>query len=378
MSPEVALDKIESLTKTGAVVLDPMCGSGTVPRLAGEEGRRSIACDVDPLAVVITRTACKPAWSDDLLTRAKEVISESNRFRPTLPSWIARDAESREFVEYWFDAPQRQALSRIAKVLGRRPSVDDPLRIALSRLIVTKEGGASLARDTSHSRPHRVALTSDFDVHEAFLRSAEKVEKLLGDASPKHLPSVRTADARSLSFLKPGSVDLVVTSPPYLNAIDYLRGHRLSLVWLGYQIGELRELRGDSIGAERGLHSPSDKVISMACEAVPGLSDLADRDQRMVWRFAKDVDRLCRSLARVTRANGHLVFVVADSQLRGVPVSNSCLCRVIAQQNGFIFQESVIRPLPAHHRYLPPPNSGSSTLNVRMREEAVLTFQRAA
>jgi DNA modification methylase len=378
MAPEVALDKIESLTKSGALVLDPMCGSGTVPLLAGEEGRRAIACDVDPLAVMITRTACKPAWSDDLLARAKELITASKRFHSTLPPWIARDDESREFVEYWFDSPQRQALSQIAKVLSQRPSMDDPLRIALSRLIVTKEGGASLARDTSHSRPHRVQLTSDFDVHEAFLRSAEKVEKLVGEVRPKHLPSVRTADARSLAFLKRGSVDLVVTSPPYLNAIDYIRGHRLSLVWLGYRIGELRELRGDSIGAERGLHKPSDEVVSMVSQAVPGLSELGDRDQRMVWRFAKDVDRLCRSLARVTRAEGHLVFVVADSQLRGVPVSNSALCRIIAQQNGFTFQESVIRPLPAHHRYLPPPSSGSSTLSVRMREEAVLTFQRAA
>ena len=378
MAPEVALDKIESLTTPGAVVLDPMCGSGTVPRLAGEEGRRSIASDVDPLAVMITRTACKPAWSDDLLTRAKEVITASKRLRPTLPPWIARDDESREFVEYWFDFPQRMALSQIAKVLSRRPSIDDPLRIALSRLIVTKEGGASLARDTSHSRPHRVQLTSDFDVHEGFLRSAERVEKLLDDASPRHLPSIRTADARALTFLKRGSVDLVVTSPPYLNALDYIRGHRLSLVWLGYQIGVLRELRSGSIGAERGLHEPSDQVVSMVSQAVPGLSDLSVRDQRMVWRFAKDLDRLCLSLARVTRAEGHLVFVVADSQLKGVSVSNSSLCRIIAQQNGFIFKESVLRPLPAHHRYLPPPGSGSSTLSVRMREEVVLTFQRTA
>lgn len=378
MAPEVALDKIESLTTPGAVVLDPMCGSGTVPRLAGEEGRRPIASDVDPLAVMITRTACKPAWSDGLLTRAKEVITASKRLRSTLPPWIARDDESREFVEYWFDYPQRMALSQIAKVLSRRPSIDDPLRIALSRLIVTKEGGASLARDTSHSRPHRVQLTSDFDVHEGFLRSAERIQKLLGDASPRYQTSVRTADARALTFLKRGSVDLVVTSPPYLNAIDYIRGHRLSLVWFGYPIGELRELRSGSIGAVRGLHEPSDKVVSTVSRAVPGVSYLSVRDQRMVWRFAKDLDRLCRSLARVTRAEGHLVFVVADSQLKGVSVSNSSLCRLIAQQNGFIFEESVLRPLPAHHRYLPPPGSGSSTLSVRMREEVVLTFQRAA
>ena len=51
--------------------------------------------------------------------------------------------------------------------------------------------------------------------------------------------------------IKDGIADLVVTSPPYLNAIDYLRGHKLSLVWMGHQIEELRELRSANIGSER-------------------------------------------------------------------------------------------------------------------------------
>ena len=37
--------------------------------------------------------------------------------------------------------------------------------------------------------------------------------------------------------MQQGSVDLTVTSPPYLNAIDYLRGHKMSLVWMGVVAG---------------------------------------------------------------------------------------------------------------------------------------------
>src|SRR3546814_19215674 len=75
------------------------------------------------------------------------------------------DEETRAFVKFWFDGPQRRALTRLAYVIDRRrrrrPSEQrrvalDAISIALSRLIVTKEQGASLARDNSNSRPHRV------------------------------------------------------------------------------------------------------------------------------------------------------------------------------------------------------------------------------
>ena len=337
-----------------------------------------MACDVDPLAVIIARTACKPVWSKDLPERAEAVVRKAQRLGDQLPSWIEHDLESTKFVDYWFAREQRAALSRLARVLITRPSTDDPLRVALSRMIVTKDGGASLARDTSHSRPHRVRLVNDFDVYEEFLASASRVEAIVGTESSTHRPSIRSVDARSLRFIDSASVDLVVTSPPYLNAIDYLRGHRLSLVWFGWQLRELRELRGSSIGTERSMSHATSAIVEMAAVGVPRIQDLPGRDQRMVWQFTHDMNQLCRSLGRVTRIGGHLVFVVADSQLKGVPVQNSALCRIAAQRHGFKFEEGLLRPLPAQHRYLPPPEIDRGTFGARMREEAVLTFERVA
>ncbi len=43
------------------------------------------------------------------------------------------------------------------------------------------------------------------------------------------------------------------------------------------------------------MHRAPDDLASMASEAVPRLLELSDRGQRIVWRFAKDLDRLCRS-----------------------------------------------------------------------------------
>lgn len=376
MAPELALDKIEVLTAPGATVLDPMCGSGTVVRLAAESTRVAIGVDLDPLAVIITRTACHGAWANNLAERAEALADRAGRLGSQLPAWIKKDPETTAFVSYWFAPQQAADLSRLARVLIKAPPSDDPLRVAFSRMIVTKDRGASLARDTSHSRPHRVADDNDYDVFEEFVKSARKLEKLIDTTRRVHRPSIRRADARGLHFIKNSSVDLVVTSPPYLNAIDYLRGHRMSLVWMGWTAGVVRALRGESVGAERAMVDVAPEVRAIAEAAVPRMSDLPTRQQGMVLRFSHDMDRLARSLARVTKPTGHLVMVVANSQVKGVTVSNAAICAGSAARHGFELVDEAVRPLPARHRYLPPPAASSGTLSQRMNEEIVHTFRR--
>ena len=376
MAPEIALDKIEALTRTGDTVLDPMCGSGTVVRVAASEGRTAIGADLDPLAVFITRTISRQGWLTGLEDRAREIVRRAQRLGDALPNWFERDPETRKFVSYWFAQPQVAQLSKIARVLKDEPLTADPLRVVLSRTIVTKEGGASLARDTSHSRPHRVRTINDFDVFAGFIAAARRIEGLADVELNTGRARVRRADARSLSFLDDATVDLVVTSPPYLNALDYLRGHRMSLVWLGWTVSQLREIRGESIGAERGLPKLDDEERQILETANPRASELGERQERMVWRFVRDMNRLCRSLSRVTKPGGHLVFVVADSQLAGVPVLNSRICVAAAACQGFELLDTQTRELPGRHRYLPPPGSSRGTLALRMKEEIVYTFRK--
>lgn len=376
MAPELALDKIEQLTNPGETVLDPMCGSGTVVRLAAEQGRIGVGVDLDPLAVTITRTACHPLWASNLVGRAEDVLDRASRLSGKLPKWIARDQETRDFVEYWFGAEQAEDLSRIARVLIDAPRRDDPLRVALSRMIVTKEPAASLARDTSHSRPHKVDRPNDYDVFAEFIRSARKLVSLIDGTRIEHRPRIRRDDARSLHFLDSKSVDLCLTSPPYLNAIDYLRGHKMALVWMGWTASAVRELRGGSVGVERVISCVTPSVARIAEEAVPRLSELPPRRRGMVLRFTHDMDRLTRSLARVTKRNGHLVVVVADSQLNGVPISNAGICGGAAANNGFKLVARDERALPAQHRYLPPPTTSTGTLATRMKHEVIFTFER--
>lgn len=378
MAPDIALASIAELTDANGLVLDPMCGSGTVLHAAGESGRRAVGFDVDPLAVIISEATCRPAWSSNLAERAEQLVRRAKRLGPALPSWIDRDEETASFVGYWFAALQAEALSRLARALADAPNSDAPLRVALSRLIVRKDGGASLARDTAHSRPHRVADTSEFDVFSGYIQAARALEELGAMREASARVRVRLGDARALTSLRSNSIDLVVTSPPYLNAIDYLRGHRMSLVWLGWTMAELRAIRGESIGTERQLQQPSARVTSLAMHHVERWESLPHAAKGMVYRFVEDMDKLCRSFQRLVRPGGHVVLVLANSQMRGALVRSSEIVCEAAKDHGLFHVDHRVRPLAARHRYLPPPALSEGALSKRMDEEVVLTLEKPA
>jgi hypothetical protein len=382
MASEIAIKGLSSLKK-GSVVLDPMVGSGTVVRHAADLGLHSIGFDLDPLAVLITRawtTAVDDEVVEDL---ASEVLEEAKSIllRDVALPWIDDDAETTAFVRYWFGTKQRNALRKIAATLEkksasrlreRKRAALALLKVALSRIIVTKDAGASLARDVSHSRPHKVAEASVFDVFSAFERSIEQVRRLMAAKPPVGTSDVSLGDARTMKMVKNGSVDAVLTSPPYLNAIDYMRGHRLALVWLGHSLQELREIRSSAIGSERG---PDDGTSSLFDDIYSAMvtGDLSSRHRAVVFRYAEDVYRLMSEIARVLKPGAEATLVVGNSCLKGTFIKNSSGVAEAGKMVGLRLKQEIERELPERNRYLP---LATGALNKRMRTETVLSLIR--
>lgn len=385
MAPELALEKLQELKQKG-LILDPMAGSGTVLRQATDLGHRAVGFDMDPLAVLMTRV-----WTTTIDEKLVEATAERVTKRiATLQSdeiklpWMDDDTETSNFVDYWFAEPQKADLRRIAFVLDElaRELADpaeqlavDLLRIALSRLIITKDKGASLARDVSHSRPHKVAEENDFDVQPMFARSIKAVQKRLKDAPPSGGASIGLGDARTLTALEDRSVDAVLTSPPYLNAIDYMRGHRLSLVWLGHRLGDLRTIRSTSIGAERAPDAIDEAaILTQMQQAMGAIDQLPKNFQSMINRYVQDIRQMVSEIARVLKAGAHATFVMGNSCLRNVFIRNSAAVATAARHAGLSLVSETERPLPLRSRYLP---MTSEPLGKRMRTETILTFAQA-
>lgn len=385
MAPEIALEKLSSL-KAGSVVFDPMTGSGTVIRVATQLGHRAIGLDMDPLALLMTRVSTSKVKPSDILDYGWAIAECAKTLRASdvgLP-WQDQDLETKKFISFWFGSEQVRDLRRLAALLccprdGNLPAgVLDALKLALSRIIITKKYGASLAWDVSHSRPHRVMESNDFDTIEEYKNACVAIANRLEAAVPcTGAADVRLGDARVSRHVADCSVDSIITSPPYLNAIDYMRGHKLALVWLGYKISDLRAIRSNSIGAERRLAvSGSTNGIEQTIAAFGAVTQLPSNLQGVVGRYAHDLLALLENLRRVIRKNGEIHLVVGDSQLRGISLSNSEAVIAAASVSRLTLFERQTREIPKASRYLPIPIDSNLNLGKRIILEHVLSFRK--
>lgn len=207
--------------------------------------------------------------------------------------------------------------------------------------------------------------------HKSLCQSATKL-----DIPPSAEVSVSLGDARDLQGVADKSIAAVVTSPPYLNAIDYIRGHKLALIWLGFPLGRLRDIRSSSIGTERAPDASYDpRRIDALLEGSPCADALPGRFEKMFRRFAGDMDLVVGEVARVLEHSGRATFIMGNSSIRGVPVDNAGVVTAAAESHGLVLKSRDERELPANSRYLPPPDRARSALSRRMRSEVVLTFQ---
>ena len=245
---------IEGLSEPGETVLDPMAGSGSTLLEGWLTGRHVVGVDLDPLAARQCRA--KTTWVDPRLIdeTGQRVLSDVRRRieagHPLETFRAELDDATNAFLDYWFLPETQVELSALALVIREEtgPVLRNLLEVLFSATIVTKSGGVSRARDLAHSRPHRVAdkqPRSPLRKFENQVRQAARAFAETPDMGGAGCSFI-AADSRHLP-LADSSVDLIVTSPPYANALDYMRAHKFSLVWLGQQVRELGSLRGKYI-----------------------------------------------------------------------------------------------------------------------------------
>lgn len=387
MAPGIALDILTS-ERDSIRVLDPMMGSGTVLAMARASGHSAIGVDIDPLAVLLARvwtTAVDTSQVKQVAARTLEQAKDTFSKRSVGDAYPRNaDEDTRRFIRYWFDNYARRQLASLAEAIQETGDnrVRDALWCAFSRLIITKQAGASLAMDLSHSRPHRAFETAPIKPFNKFLAAVDHVLKncIAKDQSDRG-PATRTllGDARDLP-IKAGSIDLVLTSPPYLNAIDYMRCSKFSLVWMGYTVGELSSIRTESVGTECGDQDARDdegiREIISELRLTPRLSA---RHEAVLAHYVDDMVQAVGEAARVLSPGGKAVYVVGENTVRGTFIPNAKIMTAVAERSGLNAERRRSRTLPANRRYLPPPPAKHLTadsLDTRMRREVILSFSK--
>jgi hypothetical protein len=123
-------------------------------------------------------------------------------------------------------------------------------------------------------------------------------------------------DARDVHRFARGEVDLIITSPPYINVFNYHQNYRALLEVLGF---DLLKVAQSEIGSNRKNRSNRYRTVAQYC---------------------LDMEQALTSFALSLKKGGKLVLVVGHQSLvRGVPFSNSQILRDVAESIGTFISE---------------------------------------
>ena len=231
---------IERLTATSGVVYDPFMGRGTTPIQAALMNRKAVANDANPMSIMMTRPRLYTPALDDIEARLDEVEWDGNE--PT-----ERD---QQFEVFFHPATLRQIVALRSwlsegEAAGTFDAVDDWIRlVAMSRLTGHSPGFFSVytlppnqaASIESQSRinERREQIPPERDVKALILRKSRSLLRQGGLSYSQF--DLRCGDSRNTPGIRTHSVDLVVTSPPFLDTVDYRTDNHVRAWFAGIDI----------------------------------------------------------------------------------------------------------------------------------------------
>lgn len=315
LHPTTACRLIDAFSPPGGRVLDPFCGSGTVLVEARQLGRQAFGVDANPLAVELATLKTRgltPELATEITNGAAAVVEHANarRLAKAGPTRRYGDAD-RELYDAHVLLELDGLRDGIFKLESREARRALLLVLSAALTKVSKKVGDTAPR----TAPKRLAggFTIRFfetKAKDLLKRMAEFTELLPEDAPPTRAAA---GDARDLSMITPGSLDLIVSSPPYPGVYDYFDHHELRLRWLGL---DERRFENNEIGARRTL------------------SGLGHEAAVQKWQeeFGACLDAFRDALA----PGGSIALVIADSVLGGYALYADEATRDIAIAHGLV------------------------------------------
>lgn len=272
---------VKRLTQPGDAVYDPFMGRGTTPVQAALMGRQPIGNDVNPLSVLFCRPRLQPPTLTEVVRRLDEIEwDEGDSTDPSLLAFYSPETLSHI-------CSLRRWLLRRAPLRGNPDPIDDWIRmVAINRLSGHSPGFFSVytlppnqavsVQSQLRINERRGQTPPDRDVKKLILK---KTASLLSDGYPgPHPPSLLNIGlAHSTPAIATSSVQLVVTSPPFLDVVQYAEDNWLRSWFAGIDVSDVA---------------------------------IAHHRSEVAWQTM--VRETLTELARVVQPNGHVAFEVGE------------------------------------------------------------------
>lgn len=360
-SKQFVEDAILSYTAGPSLVLDPFAGVGTTLVEADLAGHDAIGFEINPYAAFAAQTKLEAHRVDpESLRTATDRFMDFMRLgvqrgeRPV----TQRPAAFRTRAPFYSPKVERKVLLALDFIADCPPLIADIFRLAFAATMVQYSNYSyepSLGRKVTVGRPE----VHDCDVAEAI---KSKVLQMARDSAwyrnarqnRRHRRGkiINQSFFTGYSEIEQGRVDLLITSPPYLNNYHYNRNTRPHLYWLGFcsSPSEMKRLEELNFGtywqnARDQAHVDLDPCIEDQTIR-EALSTLRQQNPEKGlyggngWanyaaRYFNDCARFAQGAAWCLRPGATALVVIGNSILQGVPIPTDEFLAAIAESHGF-------------------------------------------
>lgn len=385
--PQVPRWGIEKYQEKGRpnIILDPFCGSGTTLIEGMIQGHKTFGIDIDPLSRLISKVKTTKIEESILIKVVDDVIKRiDNKSRGNSKPYIPT-------LNHWFNEDAINALSIIRDAIDdykEEEDIYDFLVICFSSIIrrVSNADNESQKTYVSHTN-----IKKPEDAKCLFKKNLRLYSTRLIDLF-KIVPSSGKAkifencmDSRDFSdFWKKevgNKVDIAITSPPYIKALDYIYTQMAEYFWIGDLFGlETQRLQNEYktkyIGTKQVPASVYSKLLHTNYECVDRLVDIIyDIDQKHSYITAKfflDMEKNIQNVGEVLRKGGHYIIVIGNNNVSNVPIPSNEIIAEIAMKNGFTVSNAfayIIR-----NRYMKFPRKGRGGI---IKEDWIVDLEKS-
>ncbi|MEW6675476.1 MAG: DNA methyltransferase [Nitrospirota bacterium] len=268
----------------GDIVLDPMCGSGTLNVETSLIGIDSIGIEKSPFCVLMSKVKYEALNAD-----SSQLSLIFNNMHKNYKTLIGSKKLPTDFSYYeGFEPEKAITLLAFLDAMGYSRRCSKSIDVLFPSVLKRYVGQIN-----------------------SFIQARDKLNLKIGKAR------FEIGDARNLP-LGDNSIDAIITSPPYSFAIDYAENDRPQLEYLGYDVSLLKN-----------------EMIGLKGKT---------RKEKLANYF-DDMNKVLSEMARVLKVGRYAVIIIGsnDIQTGGIRLENKV--EEMAIKNGFVLDQKIIKPI---------------------------------
>jgi len=368
--PQVIGFALEHYAKPSFSVLDPFAGCGTTGLVARLYGHDYMLLDINPMMPILHDIAVLPYQSVDAQSMLNRIMASNDHF---LLQW--------KNIAYWHhdaflpilsaawgyyhnldDIYEKSLLTVPLLKTTRKFSYDDIERQKLSKSPKSaKRVSDLLARD------YRMAFFNDIK------RNLDTVIKQIIEyqgMNPYPVNASIHAPVDTLSFDLDRELDMIITSPPYLQAQEYMRQAKMDLYWLGFSEADIKASSQKELPYR---HVDPCDIYSETWQDIH--AHITDESKKKV--FERYFHGLLGALTRMQEKIRHVMcFFVGPANINGNPVPIDRILTEHFVHLDWHHEVTVVDTIVSRRMFMYKNNPAKGVPDDRMKTESLVVLVR--